>query len=371
MPIERALTAEQRSALGDFRARWAAIRRATAPADRSAAEEAVRLAYQAAGLASPARIVWCHGPMALAKLAGRISRDDGRNLRARLVDDVHRDVAASVAARISRRMLAAVESAVNPDDPLAAAATEAVTRNVPEKNLSVLGQLRRNGLSWSGLLEALVAPRSFASCTAGPQDLSWLGAFDYVRELLGLRAETEPLRGLMQLATSVGWLQPHEHICWLAERPNLLCGDARDRLHHPSGPALRYPDGWSIWAWRGVEVPRWIIAHKDRITLAAIDAEIDVQVRRCMIEIMTPERYVALGGATRIAEDETGVLWRRNWLAADAWAAVEVVNATPEPDGTRRHFFLQVPANLRTAREAVAWTYGLRAEAYAGLVMRT
>jgi hypothetical protein len=90
-----------------------------------------------------------------------------------------------------------------------------------------------------------------------------------------------------------------------------------------------------------------------------------------MIEIMTPERYVALGAATCVAEDETGILWRRNWLAADAWAAVEVVNATPEPDGTRRHFFLQVPANLRTAREAVAWTYGMRAEAYAHLVLRT
>jgi hypothetical protein len=371
LPIERALTAEQRSALVYFRARWAAIRRATGPADRSAAEEAVRLAYQAAGLSPPARIAWCDGPIALAKLAARMSGEGGRNVRGRLIDRVRRDVASSVAARISPKTLAAIEGAVNPDDPLVAAAAEAVIRNVPEKNLSVLGQLRRSGLSWSALLEAVAAPRGFSSCTAGPHDLSWLGAYDYAREVLGLRAETERLGGLMQLAGSVGWLQPHEHICWLAERPNLLCGDARDRLHHPSGPALCYPDGWSIWAWRGVEVPRWIIAQQDRITLATIDAEVDVQVRRCMIEIITPERYIARGGATRIAEDETGVLWRRNWLAADAWAAVEVVNATPEPDGTRRHFFLQVPANLRTAREAVAWTYGLRAEAYAQLVLRT
>jgi hypothetical protein len=170
---------------------------------------------------------------------------------------------------------------------------------------------------------------------------------------------------------TVGWLQPHERTCWLAERPCILSADARDRLHHANGPALRYPDGWSVWAWRGVEVPRWIIEHPDRITLATIDDEIDVQVRRCMIEIMTPQRYVQLGGAVRVAEDETGILWRRNWLASDSWAAVEVVNATPEPDGTRRHFFLQVPANLRTAREAVAWTYGMRADAYASLVLRT
>jgi len=90
-----------------------------------------------------------------------------------------------------------------------------------------------------------------------------------------------------------------------------------------------------------------------------------------MIEIVTPQRYVALGGARRVAEDETGILWRRTWLGSDAWSAVEVINATPEPDGSHRHFFLQVPANLRTARDAVAWTYGMRGDAYANLVQRT
>ncbi|MCP3470497.1 hypothetical protein NLM33_09200 [Bradyrhizobium sp. CCGUVB1N3] len=371
MPTRQALTAEQTAALADYGVRWAAVRRSTAPADRGAAEQAVQLAYRAAGLALPARIVWCDGPLALAEPAHRMLREDGPNVRFRLVDRLRRRVDSVVETRVQRKLLAAIDSAVNPADSLVAAAAEAVTQSVPEQTLSVLGHLRRHGLSWSGVLQAMLAPRSFSSCAAGPHDLSWLGAYDYLREVLGLRAETEPLRGLMLLATSVGWLQPHERTCWLVERPNLLCGDTRDRLHHASGPALRYPDGWSIWAWRGVEVPRWIIEHKDRITLAAIDEQIDVQVRRCMIEIMTPERYVALGGATCIAEDETGILWRRNWLAADAWAAVEVVNATPEPDGTRRHFFLQVPANLRTAREAVAWTYGMRVEAYAHLVQRT
>jgi hypothetical protein len=50
---------------------------------------------------------------------------------------------------------------------------------------------------------------------------------------------------------------------------------------------------------------------------------------------------------------------------------VEVVNATPEPDGTRKHFFLQVPAHMRTAREAVAWTYGMSEHAYSRLIVRT
>ena len=89
-----------------------------------------------------------------------------------------------------------------------------------------------------------------------------------------------------------------------------------------------------------------------------------------MIEIITPQRYVEQGGAVCVAKDDTGILWRRTWQA-DSWAVVEVINATPEPDGTRKHFFLQVPPHLQTAREAVAWTYGIRPEVYDNLVVRT
>jgi len=43
---------------------------------------------------------------------------------------------------------------------------------------------------------------------------------------------------------------------------------------------------------------------------------------------------------------------------------------TSEPDGSHKCYFLRVPPTMRTAREAVAWTYGLTAEAYLPL-MRT
>ncbi len=43
---------------------------------------------------------------------------------------------------------------------------------------------------------------------------------------------------------------------------------------------------------------------------------------------------------------------------------VHVTNATPEPDGTRRRYFLRVLFDMRTAHEAVAWTFGLGPEEY-------
>lgn len=37
---------------------------------------------------------------------------------------------------------------------------------------------------------------------------------------------------------------------------------------------------------------------------------------------------------------------------------VEVVNATPEPSGECKDYWLRVPPGMRTAHEAVAWTWG-------------
>jgi hypothetical protein len=44
---------------------------------------------------------------------------------------------------------------------------------------------------------------------------------------------------------------------------------------------------------------------------------------------------------------------------------VKVVNSTPKPDGTYKDYFLRVPPTVRTAREAVAWTFDLDPTVYA------
>lgn len=367
-----ALTAAQSAALDRYRARWAAIARSTGPADRAAAEEGVQLAYQAAGFDPPARFVWCDSPVAMSRRAQRIAKGDGPNIRWQMIDRMRRKTAAQVRRRLSRRLLLEVERAVNPEDGLIASVAEAVTEAATLEPVALLARYcRSEPLSLTSVILALRGRDGFRYAAAGPHDLAWLSAYEYLRSVLGLKAETEPLLGLWQVAANVGWLLPHAETCWLSGRPELMRTDAADRLHCASGPALRFADGFSVWAWRGVEVPRTIIEEPGEITPAAIDAQTNVQVRRCMIEIMTPQRYIAKGGARRFAEDETGVLWRKTWLASDAWAAVEVINGTPEADGTRKHYFLQVPANLRTAREAVAWTYGMEPEVYDKVVVRT
>ena len=48
---------------------------------------------------------------------------------------------------------------------------------------------------------------------------------------------------------------------------------------------------------------------------------------------------------------------------------VEVLNSTPEPDGSRKTYFLRVPPDTQTARQGVAWTFGMRPDDYQRLIL--
>jgi len=110
----------------------------------------------------------CDGPLALVGLAVRMSRDDGRNVRFRLVDRLRRRIASRVEARIDRKVLAAVDSAVNPADAL-------VRRGGPRRwcgacrsRIGPCGPAAPNRPVRSpACLQALAAPRGFSSCAAG------------------------------------------------------------------------------------------------------------------------------------------------------------------------------------------------------------
>jgi hypothetical protein len=108
------LTPEQAAALGHYRARWAAIRRSTEPADRNAAEQGVRHVYHAAALKPPVQCVWCEGPAALSDLTQRIARADGANVKSALMHRLRRQVASLVRRHVSQRGWAAVESVGTP-----------------------------------------------------------------------------------------------------------------------------------------------------------------------------------------------------------------------------------------------------------------
>lgn len=366
-------TPEQSRLLVAYRDRWADIRFGCRRGNRAAAEAGVQLAYAAVGLPSP-NIVWCEGPIELAAAweRARASRSAGANVRSLVVDAMHERARAAMARldlHDTTTILVGVRDLVA--DTAGTGAVEAVTRHAKVRR-PPLRLLMRDAVSRLTRLESpFNGGPAFARASTSSYELGWLAPYDFLREVCGLEPETECLRGLTLIAANASWFVPYERICWLAARHAELLYDAKGRLHNATGPALAFADGWSFYAWKGIEVPRDAIECPEALTVEQIDTESSIVVRRCLIEIITPRRYVALGGASRVGEDDTGVLWHKTWWTGDTWAAVEVVDGTPGPDGTRKHYFLQVPPELRTPRAAVAWSYGVSEQQYARLELRT
>jgi hypothetical protein len=156
----------------------------------------------------------------------------------------------------------------------------------------------------------------------------------------------------------------------IAEAPSTLQLDEAGRLRSETGPAMAYADGSAVWMWHGVEVPRFAIEAPEQITAHTILSESNQEVRRVLVARMGSERLVKETGARPISQDSSGTLWEIPESitgvpgSRHALRVVEFVNITPEPDGTHRHYFLRVPPHLRSAHDAVAWTFNLEGREY-------
>lgn len=178
--------------------------------------------------------------------------------------------------------------------------------------------------------------------------------------------EADELRHFVALAKSCGYCLPLEDTCYLTERPEFIRTDERGQLHADEGPAVAWPGGaMPMWRWRGMPVAEHVMAPVATMDARSIRRERSVIQRDVMIERFGLERFMRECGAEPAQEDATGILWIvSSPLRRRLVTAVEVVNGTPEPGGSFRHFFIRVPNNIRTARGAVAWSYGLTAEQY-------
>jgi hypothetical protein len=192
---------------------------------------------------------------------------------------------------------------------------------------------------------------SVGASVYGQHDAGWLAFYKYFHDECGLTAQTEKLKGLWMLAKSAGWAIPHENICWVSERHNILERDERGRLHSISGPACAYPDGWGIYAVHGVRVPADIIEDRASITVTRIEAETNSEVRRVMIDLYGPKRYLADSGAIVIQECKPGHyliglrsarLLRKEVVDDEPIIMVDLLNSTPEPDGSVKRYLLRV-----------------------------
>ena len=163
------------------------------------------------------------------------------------------------------------------------------------------------------------------------------------------------MTGWVDLARSCFWWWPYHGICIVCDRPAEIHSPDGQRLHHDAGPAVRFRDGWSIWAIGGVVVDEQVVLHPESQSLHQIRGERNAEVRRIRIERFGWDRYLAEVGAVAIDR-------RRN----DVEATLETLMRTPDGErvlvcacpSTARVYALEVPWTIETCEMAQIWLSG-------------
>jgi hypothetical protein len=203
------------------------------------------------------------------------------------------------------------------------------------------------------------------SAIHGSQDAGWLSFYDFFREI---GVELPILDGLIALAKTCGWCWPFSELIVMTERPTKIVRDDQNRPHCENGMAIQYSDGFGVYCWHGVRVNEQIIMHPERINPKDVLGADNQEVRRIMLERCGWVKLLKDLGAEKVHEDATGVLYSTKWLreyldGEDAEARfVEVTDPS-----TGRKYCLRVPPTTNTAKEGVAWTFGMSENSYAPL----
>lgn len=331
------------------RAEWLAHALSTQPADRPAAEEAVTKLYAEIGRPPP-RFVWVRSPLEAAKVLPTTDvfrfTGDWQSAEAQI---------AALASELRQRLRQQVDwhRSVNRvvSDPLRVQVHEGLLRAV---NSTVPVSL---GVGWSG-----------------QHDATWQAEFEAHHRVFGVRISQrhrELLDVWETLTRSTGCWWPRDDICVMADRPVAMHVDEDSALHNDKGPALAFADGSCAHAWHGRLVPRWVIEEP---TGARILAENNVEVRRCALEHVGWEAFVAAAGLDLIStapDPGNPGFDLRLYELPGRERLLLAVNGSVERDGTRRRYGLRVPDWYSDPIAAAAWSYGLRADQYVQLQRRT
>lgn len=367
------LSETQAGEIARHRALWREHSLSTTPADRHGAQEAMRALYRQAGLAEPERIAWCGSPHALIATAARYSGGG-------------REVWHALAGAATEPAWQAVWTELEAET--AASVWQQLEGSLWRVYDADRGENRIDGLPGApevGQTHALVtASKEIVSLwqCASSREHDWVASQGrywvlsrwfgdvlplaaFANEVLELERASS-ISPLAQLVRCAGPWIARERVAFICERPTVLeLEDEGEQLHCADGPALAWPDGTASYFWHGIRVSEQTIMAPETLDADTILSEQNAEVRRVMLERHGLERFLRGGSMQRIDRASDGsALWLASLPDDEDLVLLELVNTTPEPDGSHKHYILRVPPDMRSVRAATAWTFDLDEASY-------
>ena len=187
----------------------------------------------------------------------------------------------------------------------------------------------------------------------GSQDLYWICWARFAQEIgVKLKPETENRLNIIEnISQQCEWWWPYDGICFVSEKPVNIKWD-EGRLHGENEPAVLYEDGYAVYSWRGVNVPKEWIEDKSSLTPEMAITWENVEQRRCIAEIVGWHNVLEKLNAKTIDKDDDPLIGEL--------LEVDIPDVGRErflkvQCGTGRTFALPCPPGMKTALDAQAW----------------
>jgi len=367
------------TARADFEEEW--LRRAsdTRPADRAAAEAAAARFYNCVGFLGPVHtVLWANSFPEFARMVRRMDRGLGWHVlysflkRSELVEPDASGFGAALADALCPFGIMAAEYREADDDDYEESDDgerdpddiEYVTVNVSKKSL----------------LPHIYAPKRLAHFQGriASGKLPAAGMQQAMLDILRQCPAFFPLPGVVILCENPARITPFGFSASGAPAPGLtfefrsgLIGRFWHgiRVTESEARQLARPDLLTcceILEDFAPEIRSLLIEEAGAATIArgagagaVLDVD-DLELRHQLIEAYGPKDLIFDSDVvSKTVKDDFGTLFRVEVPGDEDICVVKVLNATPEPDGTFRDYFLRVPPDVTSAREAVAWTFDI------------
>jgi len=153
------------------------------------------------------------------------------------------------------------------------------------------------------------------------------------------------------------------------------------KLHRSDGPAVVTCNGTKTYYWKGIFIEPELWLNKDSITAAEVFQIKNIELRRCLVEMIGYEAFFQRAGnkIKVIHEDpKTGAILYYCDMPLEVnepLVVVRVLDGTPVRDENgiekRKEYFIRVPPGMKTCSEAIAWTFEMDPSEYAKLEAET
>jgi hypothetical protein len=400
------LTPEQEARLVSYRAEWFSVGTCTDRANREKAETAIKAMYRRIGKPEPKHFLWCASPatslLGLHVLKSGKLPELGASLRASLWaslwaslrdslwaslgDSLRDSLWASLGDSLGDSLWASLGDSLG--DSLRDSLGDSLRASLRDSLWASLGASLRASLRdslWASLGASLRASLgaslgdSLANSWWGQHEAYWISFYLFCRDVLGIKYQDQKSADLdlwRDIAQSCCWWFPYENGCVISERPTVVKMEARpnlpERIHCADGPAIAFADGWQVFAWKGVRVTERIIMQPETITVAEVLAEKNAELRRILMERYDEKRFMEDCGAKIL---DSAIQPMPQSQGQDALNELLAIDLPGDPDGrlvmlrvidpsTLRRYLLRVPPDMRTVRQALAWTFDVPEKEY-------